>query len=124
MSTLSTEECHDMEPHLQPLSCESQCLPVLLQLKTMQDWKSQLVVFGVEGLVCTWSFFDIKVFNPYAYRPSIPGFPGLYWVSMSPPSILELSWVSAFPTILLIPGLQGAKFEFCTLCNVNIAIGG
>ena len=26
--------------------------------------------------------------------------------------------------MILIPGLQGAKFAFCTLCNVNIAISG
>ena len=65
-----------------------QCLPVLPQMRAMQDWILQLAVFVEEGF--ERSFFDIRVFNPYAYLPSIPAFLTLSPVSASPHGILEL----------------------------------
>ena len=90
IANLSTEVCHEVcvEPHLQPLSNESVSTGKnSASNEAMQDWTSQLADFGEE--VLEDSFFDVRVFNPYSCLPSIPGFPGLAWVSASPPGILK-----------------------------------
>ena len=88
MANLSTEVCHDacVEPHIKPLSSEavSTC-----SASNEGSARLDIAASGFWEEVLEWSFFDVRMFNPYAYLPSIPGFPGLSPVSACPPGILE-----------------------------------